>query len=64
MANVKSLSRNVLHATVGGLELNADQKAQIKESTGVDLEWILFYQTTGTLARDIDPAHVAVQRNT
>jgi len=36
------VGKNVLQAVVGGLELNDDQKTQIKEATGTDVEWILF----------------------
>ncbi len=54
------VGKNVLQAVVGGLELNDDQKTQIKEATGTDVEWILFNQYHLSFARDIDPSNVSL----
>jgi hypothetical protein len=67
MANPKAthvLPRGVLHSTVAGVELNDEQKAAIKEASGVDVDWLLFTQSAQGVARDIDPAALSVTRLT
>jgi len=53
-------SRSILKAVVSGVELNDDQKNQIKQATGVDVEWLLFHHFGASLARDIDPSAIAL----
>jgi hypothetical protein len=40
-----STTPRVIHATVGGVQLNDEQRAAIKTASGVDVEWLLFTQS-------------------
>jgi hypothetical protein len=57
-------SRNVLSSIVAGVELTKEQTAQIKDVSGVDVEWLLFHHTTGSPARDIEPSALSITRIT
>jgi hypothetical protein len=57
-------SRTVLTSIVSGVELTKDQQAQIKAATGIDVEWLLFHHSAGSLARNIDPSALSVTRVT
>lgn len=58
------LPRGVLHSTVSGVELTDDQKKSIKDSTGVDVDWLLFNQSADHVARQLDPTALSVTRLT
>lgn len=57
-------SRSILSSIISGVELNKDQQAQIKEATGVDVEWLLFHLASGSEARNVEPAGLQVLRLT
>jgi hypothetical protein len=65
MPSVKQvLPREVLRATVSGVQLNDDQKQAIKNASGVDVDWLLIQQAGHAIAREAHPAALTVTRLT
>ena len=60
----KAAPKSVLSSIVSGVQLTAEQKAAVKENTGVDVEWLLFHRVAGTEAQTIQPNNLAVIRLT
>lgn len=58
------LPRGVLHSTVSGVELNDEQKQVIKSASGIDVDWLLFTQSTHAAARQNDLAALSLTRLT
>jgi len=46
------------------VELNEEQKAAVKDASGVDIDWILFTQSAQSVARELDPGALSVTRLT
>jgi hypothetical protein len=59
-----SIAPRVIHSTVGGVQLNDEQRAAIKNAAGVDVEWLLFTQSKDHVARALDGGALAVTRLT
>lgn len=60
----KPAPKSVLSSIVSGVQLTAEQKAAVKETTGVDIEWLLFHRVAGTEAQALQPNNLAVTRLT